>query len=84
MNKDIEIQQGKNIFEACKAEGVSHLVFSSLPHVEVLTKGVLQHVDHFDGKAIVEQYIEQNKGEMVASYFMPGKAALCKPFQSRC
>ncbi|KAK4541446.1 hypothetical protein LTR36_008047 [Oleoguttula mirabilis] len=71
MSKDIEIQQGKNIFEACKSQGVKHYVFSTLPYAEKLTAGVLKHVDHFDSKAIVGEYIEANKGDMIASYFMP-------------
>jgi len=76
MSKDIEIQQGKNIFEACRSEGVQHFVFSSLPYAEKLTQGVLKHVDHFDGKAVVAEFIEANKGDMIASYFMPGKQIL--------
>lgn len=72
MSKTIEIQQGKNIFEACKAENVTHFVFSALPRVEKLTDGALKHVEHFDGKAVVAEYVEANKGHMLASYFMPG------------
>ena len=71
MDKQREIQQGKNIFEAAKSQGVKHYIFSSLPYVEKLTKGELKHVEHFDSKAIVEEYIEENKGDMIASYFMP-------------
>lgn len=71
MSKDTEIQQGKNIFEAAKSQGVHHYIWSSLPYAEKLTAGVLKHVDHFDGKAIVEAHIEANKGDMLASYFMP-------------
>lgn len=71
MDKQREIQQGKNIFEAAKSQGVKHYVFSSLPHVEKLTNGELKHVEHFDGKAEVAEYIEENKGDMLASYFMP-------------
>lgn len=73
MDKQKEIQQGKNIFEACKTEGVKHFVFASLPWTEKLTNGVLKHVDHFDGKAIVGQYAEENKGDMIVSYYQPGK-----------
>jgi hypothetical protein len=29
-----------------------------------------------DGKAMVEEYIEANKDNMIASYFMPGKDLL--------
>ena len=73
MSKDKEIQQGKNIFEACVTERVAHYVFSTLPNVEELTGGELKHVDHFDGKAMVADHIEANKGRMIASYFMPGE-----------
>ena len=76
MSKKLEIQQGKNIFEACKAENVTHFIFSSLPNVERLTKGVLRRVEHFDGKAMVAEYVEANKGDMTASYFMPGMCIL--------
>ena len=72
MSKEIEVQQGKNIFEACRAEMVAHYVFSALPYVEKLTEGVLKNVEHFDGKAMVAEYVEANKGSMVTSYFMPG------------
>lgn len=71
MSKDIEVQQGKNVFEAVKEAGVKHYVFSTLPYVEKLTEGVLRHVDHFDGKAMVAEYVEANKGDMIASYSMP-------------
>ena len=74
MDKQKEIQQGKNIFDACKAEGVKHFIFSSLPYAEKITKGVLKNVDHFDSKAQVEEFIEENKGDMLASYVMPGKS----------
>jgi hypothetical protein len=65
--------RGKNIFEACKAAGVKHFVFSALPCAEKVSGGKLLHVDHFDGKSIVADYVEANKGEMLSSYFMPGK-----------
>ncbi|KAI9692503.1 MAG: hypothetical protein M1822_006734 [Bathelium mastoideum] len=72
VSKKIEVQQGKNIFEACKAESVTRFVFSALPNVEKLSNGVLNHVEHFDGKAAVAEYAEANKGPMITSYFMPG------------
>ena len=40
-SQEIEVQQGKNLFEACKAQGVRHYVWSSLPWAQKLTKGVL-------------------------------------------
>ncbi|KAI7152264.1 hypothetical protein KC349_g9043 [Hortaea werneckii] len=71
MSKEIEFQQGRNLFEAAKAAGVTHYVWSSLPWAERLMGGVLMHVDHFDSKAMVEEYVEANKGGMVVSYYMP-------------
>lgn len=72
-SEEIEVKQGKNVADACLAEGVKHLIFSTLPHVTKLTKGQYTHVDHFDGKAKVSEYIESIKGDkMTATYFMPG------------
>jgi hypothetical protein len=57
MNKDTEVTQGRNIADACKAVGVQHLVWSTLPHVTELTNGALPHVAHFDGKAEIDRYM---------------------------
>lgn len=67
-NKAREIQQGKNMFLASKEAGVKHFVFSSLPYVAKLSKGKYPGVEHFDGKAEVEEFVEANKGDMLASY----------------
>ncbi|KAL9617539.1 MAG: hypothetical protein Q9160_007697 [Pyrenula sp. 1 TL-2023] len=68
-----EVQQGKNIADACLQEGVRHLVWSSLPHVSELSNGTLVAAKHFDGKADVEKYVESVKGDkLIATYFMPG------------
>ncbi|KIW23908.1 uncharacterized protein PV07_12070 [Cladophialophora immunda] len=71
-SKDAEIKQGKNIVDACKAAGVKHLVWSTLPHVTKLTHGELTKVEHFESKAEVAEYAEQVKGDMMVSYYMPG------------
>ncbi|KAJ9610825.1 hypothetical protein H2200_005602 [Cladophialophora chaetospira] len=71
-DKQREIQQGKNVVDACKAEGVKHLIWSTLPHVGKLTNGELSKVEHFESKAEVAEYAAQVKGEMLVSYFMPG------------
>lgn len=76
MSKTIEIQQGENIFTACKSQNVTHYVFSSLPHAERITNGQLRNIQHFDGKAIVAEFAEENKGPMIVSYFMPGDFSL--------
>lgn len=74
MSSETEISQGKAIADACAAAGVKHLVWSSLPHVTQMTGGVLKHVEHFDSKSKVEEYIESTKksSSMIATYFMPG------------
>jgi uncharacterized protein YbjT (DUF2867 family) len=72
MSKDLEVQQGKTLADAAKAVGVKHLVWSALPNATKLTNGVLSHMEHFDSKAEVAEYIEKMKGDMVATYFMPG------------
>lgn len=72
MDKNAELQQGKNIVDACKSQGVKHLVWSSLPHAEKLTDGQLSKIEHFDSKAGVQEYAEEVKGkDLIVSYFMP-------------
>ncbi|KAL8937656.1 MAG: hypothetical protein Q9211_003572 [Gyalolechia sp. 1 TL-2023] len=53
-----------------QAEGVKHLVWSSLLNVNKLSHGVLPNVHHFDAKANVEEYI-RSLG-LPASFFLPG------------
>lgn len=69
---DIEVQQGKNIADACKEAKVQHLVWSSLMNVTELTKGKFPNVDHFDSKAKVEEYIRSLGDSLPATFFMPG------------
>ncbi|KAK4552505.1 hypothetical protein LTR86_010349 [Recurvomyces mirabilis] len=71
LSKEREVQQGKNIFEACKTAGVKHFVFSDLANAEKLSNGKLKHVDHFDGKSDVGEFADANKGDMIVSHFMP-------------
>jgi uncharacterized protein YbjT (DUF2867 family) len=52
---DKEYQQGKNLVDAVKRNGVEYFVFSTLPYVKKLTKGDLA-VPHFDIKAQLEEY----------------------------
>ncbi|KAL8802531.1 MAG: hypothetical protein Q9182_003771 [Xanthomendoza sp. 2 TL-2023] len=61
MSKDIEVTQGKNIADACKAAGVSLLIWSSIPHAGKMTNGKLSHLPHFDAKADVADYIREQK-----------------------
>jgi hypothetical protein len=71
MSKTREIQQGKNILAACQSTEVKHFVWSSLPNVSKLSNGKHTKVEHFDGKAEVEEAIEADKGGIIASYYMP-------------
>ncbi len=57
MNADTELAQGKNVADAAKESGVSHLIFSSLLNVTETSGGRLTHVPHFDAKAKIEEYI---------------------------
>lgn len=72
-NPDTEFAQGKNVADAAKESGVSHLIFSSLLNVTETTGGRLSHVPHFDAKAKVEQYIVSTGVPctfVLAGYFM--------------
>lgn len=72
-SKDVEFNQGKNIVDASKSEGVKHLVWSGLPNVTHITNGELSKVEHFDSKADVTDYAEKIKGDsFIFSTFMPG------------
>ncbi|KAH7071393.1 hypothetical protein BKA63DRAFT_419387 [Paraphoma chrysanthemicola] len=64
-----EVQQGRNLTDACKAAGVANLIWSTLPYVSKITNGKLHNLHHFDSKAMVEEYIKQ-VGQ-AASFVMP-------------
>ncbi|KAE9364578.1 NAD(P)-binding protein [Stipitochalara longipes BDJ] len=57
MNKEREIQQGKNVADVAKEQNVQHLIWSSLPYASKISEGKITGVLHFDSKAIVEEYI---------------------------
>ncbi len=65
-----DIKQGKAIGDACKEEGVQHLVFSGLEHVQEI---IGKSCPHFDGKGIVEKYLDEikipNTSTRVSFYF---------------
>lgn len=70
MDDKLELQQGKNVADVAKEEGVQHLIFSTLHNVTELTNGKYKNVYHFDSKADIESYIRQLG--IPASFFMPG------------
>ncbi|KAJ5622912.1 hypothetical protein N7490_011517 [Penicillium lividum] len=70
MSSAPEIAQGKTVVDACKSEGIKHLIFSSLIDANKESNGRLVHITHFDGKAEIERYIRQTG--LPASFVMPG------------
>ncbi|GKT43112.1 NmrA-like family domain-containing protein 1 [Colletotrichum spaethianum] len=70
LNKDLEIQQGKNIADAALEAGVEHFIFSSLLDINKLSNGVLPEVYHFDSKAAVEEYVRTTS--LPSTFFLPG------------
>ncbi|KAH8697113.1 NmrA family transcriptional regulator [Talaromyces proteolyticus] len=69
-SRKVEVEQGKNVADAAKAAGVSHLIFSSLINVTEASKGSLPNVPHFDGKAEIERYIRASG--VPATFVLPG------------
>ena len=54
-DKEREIKQGKLVGDACKKEGIKHLIFSGLESVKEITG---RDCPHFDGKGDIEKYLE--------------------------
>ncbi|MBK9728245.1 MAG: NmrA/HSCARG family protein [Saprospiraceae bacterium] len=52
-----EIAQGKNAIEAAKAMGIVHFIWSTLPNVEIISKGAFE-VPHFTRKAKVDDLVK--------------------------
>jgi hypothetical protein len=53
-----ELKQATDAVRAAKDAGVEHLVWSTLPDVEAISKGKL-HVPHFTGKAKVDRIVKE-------------------------
>jgi uncharacterized protein YbjT (DUF2867 family) len=55
--RDYEAQQNRNIIDAAaKIQTLERLIFSSLANAKKLSGGKYEHVYHYDGKAIAEDY----------------------------
>ena len=54
-DKEREIKQGKLVGDACKKEGIKHLIFSGLELVKDITG---RDCPHFDGKGEIEKYLD--------------------------
>ena len=57
-DQGLEEVQGKNIVDACKNNGVKHVIYSGLESVVNISKGKLDKVLHFDGKARIVDYLK--------------------------
>lgn len=64
-----EIAQGKNAIEAAKATGVQHFIWSTLPNVEIISKGTFD-VPHFTLKAKVDDLVK-NAGFKYSTFVQP-------------
>jgi len=65
-----EISHGKALVDVAVAAGVQYFIFSSLTHVGNISGGKYQHVDQFDSKAEVEEYIRTLP--VKSAFFTPG------------
>ncbi|KAJ4364060.1 hypothetical protein N0V83_009515 [Neocucurbitaria cava] len=68
--REIETRQAKALCEAALKEGVKYIIFSSMSHPFKISKGALKHVEHFDDKAEIEQYIRSLP--VKSAFFAPG------------
>lgn len=70
MSKQKEIDQGKRVADAAKRAGVKHFVYSGLENVKPITG---RDCPHFDGKGIVEEYLDEiglpNTSVRLAAYY---------------
>jgi uncharacterized protein YbjT (DUF2867 family) len=69
-SRDIETRQAMNVCLAAIKAGVEYIIFSSMSHPFKISKGKLRHVDHFDDKAEIEQWIRSLP--LKSSFFAPG------------
>ncbi|GAA6028693.1 hypothetical protein JCM8097_007350 [Rhodosporidiobolus ruineniae] len=78
-----EIAQGRNLVDACKAAGVEHLVFSSLPSIAQASGGKFTGVLHYEMKAQVEQYAKEQLANVTV--VVPGifYSHLARPFYTQ-
>ncbi|KAJ2784067.1 hypothetical protein GGI18_003457 [Coemansia linderi] len=56
-DENTEFQQGKNIIDACVAEGVGFVVFSTTSSAKKLSNGKITGVLHFEGKYKIQEYL---------------------------
>jgi uncharacterized protein YbjT (DUF2867 family) len=55
--REVETRQAKAVCEEAIKQGVKYIIFSSMSHPFKISDGKLKHVEHFDCKAEIEEYI---------------------------
>ncbi|KAI8597763.1 NmrA family transcriptional regulator [Dissophora ornata] len=65
-----EFAQGKTIADTAVAAGLQYIIFSTLPNAGKISGGKYQHLDHFDVKYDIEQYIRSLP--IKSAFFAPG------------
>lgn len=68
--REIETNQAKALCNEALKQGVQYIIWSSMGHPYKISGGKLTHVEHFDVKAEIEEYI---RGLPIkSSFFAPG------------
>ncbi|KAF9171040.1 hypothetical protein BGX21_007193, partial [Mortierella sp. AD011] len=65
-----EYAQGKTVVDSAVAAGAQYFIFSTQPNTTEISGGKYQHVDQFDVKYDIEQYIRAQP--LKSAFFAPG------------
>lgn len=76
--REIETRQAKAICSEALKQGVKYIIFSSMSHPFKISNGKFKHVDHFDDKAEIEEYIRSLP--VKSAFFAP--ASFMQNFQN--
>jgi len=68
--REVETRQAKALCDEALKQGAKYIIWSSMSHPEKISGGKLTHVDHFDVKAEIEEYMRGLPIKIVA--FAPG------------
>jgi uncharacterized protein YbjT (DUF2867 family) len=68
--RTIETRQAKALCDEAVKQGAQYLIWSSMSHPKKISNGKLTHVDHFDVKAEIEEYIRTLP--IKSAFYAPG------------
>lgn len=68
--REVETRHAKAFCEEALRQKAEYIIWSSMSHPEKISNGKLVHVEHFDDKAEIEQYIRTLP--IKSSFFAPG------------